>query len=159
MYLHYTWYIMSVQWTLAIYSLLLFIFRQLDIVQIFNSYLRVTFFRHPPNKKLYLNFIDKYLNTLNSTQAAIIQNSVLYKKLLNKTYHTGSRGKIQSPIMHLPDLKEFTQKLFAEPSAGNYRLGQYSKKLFWKQCIHCRAERNLRMHLVLLETPALVGSY
>lgn len=51
--------------------------------------------------------------------------------------------------MHLPNLKEFTQRLFAEPSGGNYRLGKkkYSKKLFWKQCIHCKAERNLRLYL------------
>ena len=26
--------------------------------------------------------------------------------------------------MHLPNLKEFTQRLFAEPSGGNYRLGK-----------------------------------
>ena len=72
-----------------------------------------------------------------------MKNYFVITKAIIQTYYLGPGGKIQSQIMHLPDVKQFRQRLYAEPSGINYRLGQYSK-LFWKQCIHCRAERHLR---------------
>jgi hypothetical protein len=57
--------------------------------------------------------------------------------------------------MHLPNLKEFTQRLFAEPSGGNYRLGKKNivKNYFGNNASIVKLK--LEIVSILLETPAL----